>query len=44
MKVNVTALYLQQESSDPGAIIKADIDRLFAALEPVREVDQIVFT
>ncbi len=84
VKVYVAGLYLEQKSSDPGAIIKADqpkqivmkflhgasksqmtdafeesfrdntpdasktmkpdIDRLLAALEPVKDGDQMVFT
>ncbi len=84
VKVYVAGLYLQQKSSDPGAIInpdspkrivmhfvhgvskkqiadafeesfnnntpdaqktmKADIDRLLGALEPLKEGDQMVFT
>ncbi|MFZ3214346.1 MAG: chalcone isomerase family protein [Terriglobales bacterium] len=84
VKVYVAGLYLEQKSSDPGAIIKADapkrivmqflhgasksqmadafeesfnnnapdakqtmkadIDRLLGALEPVKEGDQMVFT
>jgi hypothetical protein len=84
VKVYVAGLYLEQKSSDPGAIIKTDapkrivmhfvrsvsknqiadafdesfknntpdasktmkaeIDRLLAALEPVRDGDQVVFT